>query len=131
MDPQAFQLAYFEDVQWPLDLYTELNVLDETANTAEAESLAAGLNANQQPPTVRNDLAMLMALNEMSVPLMWSATSPQSGSVNEQAIQNYGQDLNVLEGDVINQMQINQQYDQMGLIALVGWLGTESISVLG
>jgi hypothetical protein len=115
------------DVIWPLDLYANLNPADGLQKPVAPGNPAANPVVAQEPETVQNNLAMLVALNDMNQPFIWAAR--EAGTANEHALQIAAQDRSFAD-DTINRMRVTQEYNQIGAMMLVNGETSGHISLM-
>jgi|GEM_PF-3025154 hypothetical protein len=133
MDQIIMPSVNIQDIQWPLNLYTNRNPADGWEKPIAPGNPTANSPSVQQPQTVQNNLAMLIALNYMNWPFIWAAGEIGTNTINEQTLQIAEQDRNFTNeqalqiadqyrnfaNETVGQMRTNQQYNQNGTMVFL------------
>jgi len=118
MDLYFMPPAYIRDVQWPLNLYTNLNSADDWKKPMAPGNPMASLLSSEQPQTVQNNLAMLTALSTVNWPIIRAALEMGAYTTSEQAFRINAIDR-MFANDATGQMQTTQGYNERGEMVLI------------
>jgi hypothetical protein len=118
MDQYVISSANIQAVQWPLDLYANLNPADGWRPPALPGNPTALSPAVNQPETVQNNLSMLIALNDFNLPFLWAARESGTDAINQHAVRIAAQDIN-FANETINQKYASLQYVRIKAMGLL------------